>query len=88
MKVLPREYGLQYSWSFIFQKGFWGKKKVVKHCSSSSDINIADKISESKGNFPGKYTVKPAIEAISLDMKQQELDGRFVLFNTRVSVMI
>ncbi|KAI9080732.1 hypothetical protein K1719_037245 [Acacia pycnantha] len=77
-KVLPREYGSQYSWNFIFQKGFWRKKQAVKHCSSSSDREIADKISKSKGNFLAENASKPAIEAISLDMKQQEIDGRCI----------
>ncbi|KAF7819038.1 ABC transporter A family member 1 isoform X1 [Senna tora] len=77
-KVLPREYGLQYSWSFIFQKDFWRKKKSMKHCSLNSDIKNSDKHSKSKGKFSGENTFRPAIEAISLDMKQQELDGRCI----------
>lgn len=77
MKVLPREYGSQYSWNFIFQKGFWRKKQAVKHFPSTS-----------RGNFLAENAFKPAVEAISLDMKQQELDGRFVLYNSRSSVMV
>nr|XP_007162183.1 hypothetical protein PHAVU_001G131200g [Phaseolus vulgaris]ESW34177.1 hypothetical protein PHAVU_001G131200g [Phaseolus vulgaris] len=68
-KVLPREYGRRYPWSFIFQKDFWRKKKEVK---------ISGKNPESEGNISGEYTSRPAIEAISLEMKQQELDGRCI----------
>ncbi|RZC20522.1 ABC transporter A family member 1 isoform B [Glycine soja] len=75
-KVLPREYGLRYPWSFIFQKDFWRKKKILKHCSSGFKVEISDKNSESEGNLSGEYTSKSGIEAISLEMKQQELDGR------------
>ncbi|KRH66908.2 hypothetical protein GLYMA_03G136000v4 [Glycine max] len=77
-KVLPREYGLRYPWSFIFQKDFWRKKKILKHCSSGFKVEISDKNSESEGNLSGEYTSKSGIEAISLEMKQQELDGRCI----------
>ncbi|TKY62628.1 ABC transporter A family member 1 [Spatholobus suberectus] len=77
-KVLPREYGQKYPWSFIFQKNFWRKKKIVKHCSSGFKVKMSGNNSESEGNLSGKYTSKPAIEAISLDMKQQELDSRCI----------
>ncbi|KAK7285619.1 hypothetical protein RJT34_20395 [Clitoria ternatea] len=66
-KVLPRDYGKRYPWSFIFRKDFWRKKKNVEHCSSKSE-----------GNISREHTSKPAVESISLDMKQQELDGRCI----------
>ncbi|XP_027928069.1 ABC transporter A family member 1 isoform X2 [Vigna unguiculata] len=77
-KVLPREYGRRYTWSFIFQRDFWRKKKIVKHGSSGSNVKVSGKISESEGNISREYTSRPAIEAISLDMKQQELDSRCI----------
>ncbi|KAI4300797.1 hypothetical protein L6164_034132 [Bauhinia variegata] len=77
-KVLPREYGLQYPWNFIFRKGFWTKKKNVGGCSSSLEVKIADKISESKGSCLGEDIFQPTMEAISLDMKQQQLDSRCI----------
>ncbi|XP_027350044.1 ABC transporter A family member 1 [Abrus precatorius] len=77
-KVLPREYGHRYPWSFIFQKDFWRNKKIVKNCSFSHKVKISCKNSESEGNLSREYASKPAIEAISLDMKQQELDGRCI----------
>ncbi|CAJ1912333.1 unnamed protein product [Sphenostylis stenocarpa] len=76
--VLPKEYGKRSTWSFIFQKDFWRKKNVAKHCSSCSEFKISGKNSESEENFSGEYSSKPAIEAISIDMKQQELDGRCI----------
>jgi ATP-binding cassette subfamily A (ABC1) protein 3 len=78
LKVLPREYGLRYPWNFIFKKDFWRKKKVVNNCSSGFKVKTAGKSSESEGNLLGQDTSNPAIEAISLDMKQQEIDGRYI----------
>jgi len=86
LKVLRREYGRRYTWSFIFQKDFWRKKKVVKHSSSGSKVKISGKNSESEGTTSGEYTSTPAIEAISLDMKQQELDGRYMIYNLSASI--
>ncbi|CAJ2671488.1 unnamed protein product [Trifolium pratense] len=77
-KVLPKEYGLRYPWNFIFKKDFWRKKKVVNNCSSGFKVKTAGKSSESEGNLLGQDTFNPAIEAISLDMKQQEIDGRCI----------
>jgi ATP-binding cassette subfamily A (ABC1) protein 3 len=78
LKVLPREYGLRYPWNFIFKKDFWRKKKVVNNCSSGFKVKTAGKSSESEGNLLGQDTSNSAIEAISLDMKQQEIDGRYI----------
>ncbi|GAU30068.1 hypothetical protein TSUD_332360 [Trifolium subterraneum] len=77
-KVLPREYGLRYPWNFVFKKDFWRKKKVVNNCNSGFKVKTAGKSSESEGNLLGQDTSNPAIEAISLDMKQQEIDGRCI----------
>ncbi|XP_057438072.1 ABC transporter A family member 1 isoform X2 [Lotus japonicus] len=77
-KVLPREYGRRYPWSFIFKKNFWRKKEIVNHCSSSSKDKNVGNDSESERDLLGDDAYKPAIEAISLDMKQQELDGRCI----------
>lgn len=72
LKVLPREYGLRYPWNFIFKKDFWRKR------SSSSKVKFTGKSSESEGTLLGRGIFNPALEAISLDMKQQELDGRYI----------
>ncbi|XP_057718264.1 ABC transporter A family member 1 isoform X1 [Arachis stenosperma] len=67
-KVLPREYGRRYPWSFVFRRDFWRKNKTGKHRPSNFEVKIDGRNSESR----------PSIEAISLDMKQQELDGRCI----------
>ncbi|GKU89849.1 hypothetical protein SLEP1_g3933 [Rubroshorea leprosula] len=75
-KVLPRENGVRYPWNFIFQKCFWRKKTTIKPQMSSYEIKINDKLLKKKTIFPKNDTSEPALEAISLDMKQLELDGR------------
>lgn len=62
-KVLPRENGVRYPWDFIFHKCSW--RTTIKRHSSSSEVKIND-------------TLEPVVEAITLDMKQQELDGRCI----------
>ncbi|XP_037492924.1 ABC transporter A family member 1 isoform X1 [Jatropha curcas] len=71
-KVLPRENGVRHPWNFIFKNCFWRKKGIVRHHVSNSEVKLNDKLSL------GNDTVEPAIEAISLDMKQQELDNRCI----------
>ncbi|XP_068659362.1 ABC transporter A family member 1 isoform X2 [Aristolochia californica] len=70
-KVLPRENGVHYPWNFLFTKSFWGKKNNL-------EVKLSDKVSESATTLGCKDCPEPAIEAISLDMKQQELDGRCI----------
>lgn len=77
-QVLPRENGIRYPWNFIFKKCFWKKKKISNDHNSTLEVNVNKKFSE---NVLGKENSKPAVEAISLDMKQQELDGRYTLKN-------
>ncbi|KAM6568335.1 hypothetical protein CsatB_016320 [Cannabis sativa] len=74
-KVLPRENGIRYPWNFIFKKTFWKKTNMSIDYASILDASINGKAS---GNFPGKDNLTPSVEAISLDMKQQELDGRCI----------
>ncbi|XP_043815842.1 ABC transporter A family member 1 isoform X2 [Manihot esculenta] len=62
-KVLPRENGVRYPWNFLFKNCFWRKKSMeAKHNGRISKL--------------GNDTVESAVEAINLDMKQQELDNR------------
>uniref|UniRef100_A0A803P6X4 ABC transporter domain-containing protein n=1 Tax=Cannabis sativa TaxID=3483 RepID=A0A803P6X4_CANSA len=74
-KVLPRENGIRYPWNFIFKKTFWKKTNMSIDYASILDASINGKAS---GNFHGKDNLTPSVEAISLDMKQQELDGRCI----------
>ncbi|KAJ0044034.1 hypothetical protein Pint_17863 [Pistacia integerrima] len=82
-KVLPRENGVRYQWNFIFQKCFWRKKSIIKHHVSSAEVKINDKLSKEEVNFVRKDMCEPVVEAISLDMKQQELDRRYICIQIR-----
>ncbi|XP_059646285.1 ABC transporter A family member 1 isoform X5 [Cornus florida] len=77
-KVLPKENGVQHKWNFIFQKWFWRKKISGKKDASGSEVKINHKHSNEKPDFFRKEFSEPVVEAISLDMKQQELDGRCI----------
>ncbi|KAJ4706360.1 ABC transporter A family member 1-like [Melia azedarach] len=77
-KVLPRENGVRYRWNFIFQKCFWRKKSVVKHRVSSAEVKINAKLAKEKECAFRLNACEPVEEVISLDMKQQELDGRCI----------
>ncbi|KAF9597369.1 hypothetical protein IFM89_017715 [Coptis chinensis] len=91
-KVLPRENGVSYPWNFLFKKYFWGKKSLLPHQASSSEVKINDKLCRNEIRFTGSGYSEPALEAISLDMKQQELDRRCIqirnlhkIYNSRKS---
>lgn len=77
-KVLPRENGVRYRWNFLFTKQFWRKEKKFHHHTDSLEHKLHDESLESKSHYAGKGTFEPAMEAASLDMKQQELDGRCI----------
>ncbi|KAL6272895.1 hypothetical protein ACE6H2_023587 [Prunus campanulata] len=78
-KVLPRENGVRYPWNFIFHKRFWKNPSINKHLNHNSgvEVNSHDSVSK-KASFSGKDNVKAAVEAITFDMKQQELDHRCI----------
>ncbi|CAI9301359.1 unnamed protein product [Lactuca saligna] len=69
-KVLHKENGVVYPWNFIFPKGFWRKRNISKQCGSSLEAN-----SDNKEKCTSS---RSTMEAISLEMKQQELDGRCI----------
>ncbi|KFK37012.1 hypothetical protein AALP_AA4G200700 [Arabis alpina] len=69
-KVLPRENGVRYPWNFIFSKCF-GRKKNQYHIPG--DETFPENIEVSQGE-----PFDPVIESISLEMRQQELDGRCI----------
>ncbi|KAM0948803.1 putative ABC transporter, AAA+ ATPase domain, ABC transporter A [Dioscorea sansibarensis] len=75
-KVLPREYGVRYSWNFLFSKDFWGKKSSL-HCGVENlEHKFNGKVNPHKPKCADKSAYEPDMETISLEMKQQELDGR------------
>nr|XP_023902088.1 ABC transporter A family member 1 isoform X2 [Quercus suber] len=73
-KVLPRENGVRYPWNFIFSSSFWKNKSIAAHHAS----NLKATSTDNKTSLSRKDTFEPAVEVISLDMKQQELDGRCI----------
>ncbi|PWA83115.1 ATP-binding cassette A1 [Artemisia annua] len=71
-KVLHKENGFVYPWNFIFPKGFWMKRNTITQLASSVEGN---------GDTHSKEVCtssQSSMEAISLDMKQQEMDGRCI----------
>lgn len=68
---------MRYPWNFLFTKSFWGKKSSALHHPSIHVPKSSEKMRKNKAMSAGKDGVKPAIEAISLDMKQQELESRY-----------
>ncbi|KAL8489520.1 hypothetical protein ACS0TY_025437 [Phlomoides rotata] len=75
-KVLHKESGVHYSWTSMLFKRFWRKESTSEQFSSSSLVKLTD--NDFEDNAREKYTYKSAVEAVSLEMKQQELDGRCI----------
>lgn len=71
-KVLHKENGMVYPWNFIFPKGFWRKRNANTKFASGLEVN-GDNHSKEKCT-----SSQSTMEAISLDMKQQEVDGRCI----------
>ncbi|KAL9302465.1 ABC transporter A family member 1 [Arabidopsis thaliana] len=73
-KVLPRENGVRYPWNFIFSKYFGRKKNNLQNRIPGFETDM----------FPADIEVNqgepfdPVFESISLEMRQQELDGRCI----------
>ncbi|KAK6149139.1 hypothetical protein DH2020_016664 [Rehmannia glutinosa] len=77
-KVLHKEKGPRWTWSSMLFKPFWKKNNTSDQFSSSSLVKLIDSEFEENARFSGRDAYKPAVEAISLEMKQQELDGRCI----------
>lgn len=78
---------MQYPWNFIFQGCFWKKKSIIEHHTSSLKVTINDNISKKKVGFSWKDdALEPSVEAISLDMRQQELDARYNQICTKILI--
>ncbi|CAA7057158.1 unnamed protein product [Microthlaspi erraticum] len=73
-KVLPRENGVRYPWNFIFSKCFGRKKNNTQyHIPDLKTNTFPENIEVTQGE-----PFDPVIESISLEMRQQELDGRCI----------
>ncbi|XP_048142031.1 LOW QUALITY PROTEIN: ABC transporter A family member 1 [Rhodamnia argentea] len=76
-KVLTGERGVLYPLDFILDKGFRRKKNSPKHQVVSVEVHDKSKVLKKRAAFPG-IDSEPAIESISMEMKQQELDQRCI----------
>ncbi|XP_031098016.1 ABC transporter A family member 1 [Ipomoea triloba] len=77
-KVLSRENGLHFPWNSTFWKSFWRTKNTREHYASTSEVNLIDNSDKESANLFGEEIYKPVMETISLEMKQQEIDGRCI----------
>ncbi|XP_010279593.1 PREDICTED: ABC transporter A family member 1 [Nelumbo nucifera] len=75
-KVLPRENGVHYPWNFLFKSRYRQKKSMMQDDASGLGVKVNNKFCNNGVMF--NDISMPTIEAISLDMKQQELDGRCI----------
>ncbi|GAB4843869.1 Phospholipid-transporting ATPase abca1 [Ancistrocladus abbreviatus] len=72
-KLLPFEDELGQSWNSLISKFLLRKKGNVKNHTSCSEVEVNGKLPMGTVTSPGAK-----VEAISLDMKQQEIDGRCI----------
>lgn len=56
----------------------WIRDKTFANNTGRLDDKQHNEVPGIKKRWTGQVVCEPAIEAISLDMKQQELDGRYV----------
>ncbi|XP_020590496.1 ABC transporter A family member 1 isoform X2 [Phalaenopsis equestris] len=75
-KVLPRENGVSYSWKILLSKILFWKKTPFHHCDGT-DRPTYEVLPEGS-HYAVDGCLDNAFEAISLDMKQQELDDRCI----------
>ncbi|KAF3771687.1 ABC transporter A family member 1, partial [Nymphaea thermarum] len=73
-KVLPREYGVQEPWNFLFTKRFWKKKSCNPDLYNETFKDEWEHKSASHVESLDDY--QPIVEPISLEMRKQEADGR------------
>ncbi|KAL3755279.1 hypothetical protein ACJRO7_002345 [Eucalyptus globulus] len=76
-KVLTGQCGVLYPLDFILDKGFRRKKNSPKHQAVSVEVQDKNKHLKKRATFP-EIDCEPAIESISLEMKQQKLDRRCI----------
>ncbi|GFP92211.1 ABC transporter a family member 1 [Phtheirospermum japonicum] len=77
-KVFHKETGVRYTWISRLFSCFWKKNDTSEQISSSSLVKLIDSEFEENPRFSERGSYKPALEAISFEMKQQELDGRCI----------
>nr|AMP82925.1 ABC transporter A family member 1 [Catalpa bungei] len=77
-KVLHKENGVHFNWGSLLFKKFWRKKNTSEQFSSSSLVKSIGCDFEENARLLEGDAYKAAVEAISFEMKQQELDGRCI----------
>ena len=75
LQVLPKENGRRLKWNFLFQKSYWCRRPDLKDHTNNSSAPSNDHFSHENANLLETDSLEP--EAITLDMKQQELDNRY-----------
>nr|XP_016457217.1 PREDICTED: ABC transporter A family member 1-like isoform X1 [Nicotiana tabacum] len=77
-KVLHKENGFCYPIRSLLHKCFGRKKNTSDDYASTSEVKFAENHDETSGTDFIKDVSGPILEAMSLEMKQQELDGRCI----------
>ncbi|KAJ8499332.1 hypothetical protein OPV22_009884 [Ensete ventricosum] len=77
-KILSREDGVWHTWNFLIARILWIRGKTSATNTGSLDDKQHNEVPGRKKSWTGEIVCEPAIEAINLDMKQQELDGRCI----------
>ncbi|KAJ4767254.1 ABC transporter A family member 1 [Rhynchospora pubera] len=77
-KVLPREYGVRYPWNFILTRSYWQRIQITQVYDDNSEFKIYNQVPKGNSDWSNKVCPEVEIEDISLDAKQQVLDGRCV----------
>lgn len=75
-QVLHKENGFCYPIRSLLHKCFGRKKNTSDNYASTSEVKFAENHDETSGTDFIKDVSGPILEAMSLEMKQQELDGR------------
>ncbi|CAL9065166.1 unnamed protein product [Musa banksii] len=78
-KILSREDGVWHTWNFLVTTILWIRDKTFANNTGRLDDKQHNEVPGIEKRWTGQVVCEPAIEAIiSLDMKQQELDGRCI----------
>ncbi|VFQ98820.1 unnamed protein product [Cuscuta campestris] len=77
-KVLSRESGWHFSWNSTFWNSFKRTGNSREHDASTPEVSLTYNSDKESSNLHREEIYKPAMEPISLEMKQCEMDGRCV----------
>ncbi|KAL9690400.1 hypothetical protein QQ045_010798 [Rhodiola kirilowii] len=77
LQVLRGENGTRNLWNYLFQKGSLKTKSTKANQSPKPEVSIRDNLLKDQLIPYCVHTSETSVESISLEMKQQELDGRY-----------